>query len=266
MAEDALHEQRVDVAAGEHGDDGPPEGLRVAEQGGDRAGTRRFDDQFGPFQAEQQGAGEFVLGDRADLVDQLLDQAERYVAGAADLDAVGHRVRRRLQGDRVPGGQRGRVRGGARRLHADDPHVGAQRLDRDGDARREPAPADADDDGAYLGALFEDLQADGALARDDVRVVEGVDEDRPGPFRVLLGGGERLVDDLAVQPDLGPVLAGRRDLGEGAPTGMKTVERTPSSEEASATPCAWFPALAATTPAGPFLRRGRRCARRRRAV
>ncbi len=30
---------------------------------------------------------------------------------------------------------------------------------------------------------------------------------------------------------------------------MKTVERTPSREEASATPCAWFPALAATTPA-----------------
>ena len=38
-------------------------------------------------------------------------------------------------------------------------------------------------------------------------------------------------------------------LGRGAPTGMKTVERTPSSEEARATPCAWFPALAATTPA-----------------
>ncbi len=30
---------------------------------------------------------------------------------------------------------------------------------------------------------------------------------------------------------------------------MNTVECTPSSDEASATPCAWFPALAATTPA-----------------
>ncbi len=38
-------------------------------------------------------------------------------------------------------------------------------------------------------------------------------------------------------------------LGSGAPTGMKTVDRTPSSADASATPCAWFPALAATTPA-----------------
>ncbi len=38
-------------------------------------------------------------------------------------------------------------------------------------------------------------------------------------------------------------------LGSGAPTGMKTVERTPRREEASATPWAWLPALAATTPA-----------------
>jgi hypothetical protein len=30
---------------------------------------------------------------------------------------------------------------------------------------------------------------------------------------------------------------------------MNTVERTPRSEDASATPCAWLPALAATTPA-----------------
>ncbi|MDH6191154.1 hypothetical protein M2168_004186 [Streptomyces sp. CZ24] len=38
-------------------------------------------------------------------------------------------------------------------------------------------------------------------------------------------------------------------LGSGAPTGMKTVERTPSRVEARATPWAWLPALAATTPA-----------------
>ena len=37
-------------------------------------------------------------------------------------------------------------------------------------------------------------------------------------------------------------------LGSGAPSGMKTVERMPSSWAASATPWAWLPALAATTP------------------
>src|SRR5215207_1314587 len=37
-------------------------------------------------------------------------------------------------------------------------------------------------------------------------------------------------------------------FGSGAPVGMKTVAEQPSSRAASATPCAWLPALAATTP------------------
>ena len=37
-------------------------------------------------------------------------------------------------------------------------------------------------------------------------------------------------------------------FGIGAPSGMKTVDAMPSSDAASATPCAWLPALAATTP------------------
>ena len=37
-------------------------------------------------------------------------------------------------------------------------------------------------------------------------------------------------------------------LGIGAPVGMKTVLWMPSICAASATPCAWLPALAATTP------------------
>jgi hypothetical protein len=37
-------------------------------------------------------------------------------------------------------------------------------------------------------------------------------------------------------------------FGSGAASGMKTVEVHPSSDAASATPCAWLPALAATTP------------------
>src|SRR5476651_735364 len=37
-------------------------------------------------------------------------------------------------------------------------------------------------------------------------------------------------------------------FGSATPTGMKMVERMPSSRAAKATPCAWFPADAATTP------------------
>lgn len=52
-----------------------------------------LDDELGPLQAQQQGAGERVLRHRADLVKQFADDAEGDVAGAADLDAVGHRDR-----------------------------------------------------------------------------------------------------------------------------------------------------------------------------
>jgi hypothetical protein len=37
-------------------------------------------------------------------------------------------------------------------------------------------------------------------------------------------------------------------FGSGAPSGMNTVTRQPSRPAASATPWAWLPALAATTP------------------
>lgn len=138
------------------------------------------------------------------------------VAGAADLDPVGHR-HRFVDRDRVPGLERGRVRGRARRLHPDDPYVRPQRLHGDRDTGRETAAADPDEDGPHLRALLQDLQADGALARDDVAVVEGVDEHRAGAVRVLLGGQEGLVDDLPVQAHVGAVLLGRGHLRQWRP-------------------------------------------------
>ena len=48
-------------------------------------------------------------------------------------------------------------------------------------------------------------------------------------------------------------------LGSAARSGMNTVAETPSSCAASATPCAWLPALAATTPRA-------RCAASSRAI
>ena len=53
------------------------------------------------------------------------------------------------------------------------PAVGRRaRLDRGRDAGDEPAAADADDDRVDVGHLVEDLEAERALARDDVGVVE----------------------------------------------------------------------------------------------
>ena len=148
-----------------------------------------------------------------------------------------------------PGHQRGRERRGARRLHADDPYVRSQRLGRHRHARDQPAATDAGDDRAHLRALFEDLQRHRALAGDHVRVVERVDEHRAGAL------GERPAPPPATRRRCcRPARPARRTPWWRRPsaaarsTGMKTVACVPTRPAASATPWAWLPALAATTP------------------
>ena len=68
-------------------------------------------------------------------------------------------------------------------LHAVDLACGVQALDRTGDTRDEPATAHGDDHGLGMLELVHDLQADGALSRDDVLVVIGMHE---GGARLLL--------------------------------------------------------------------------------
>ena len=63
---------------------------------------------------------------------------------------------------------------------------GAQRLDRHGDAAREPAATDRHDDRGDVGQVLGDLEPDGALPGDDAVVVVRRD-DRETPFR-----GDRL--------------------------------------------------------------------------
>ena len=82
--------------------------------------------------------------------------------------------------DRRPVRQRVRVRRGAGGLHADDPHVGAQRLDRQRDPGQQAAATGGHQHGLHVGHLLEHLEPEGALARHDVDVVERVDQHRPG--------------------------------------------------------------------------------------
>ena len=102
-------------------------------------------------------------------------------------------------GDRLPRGQRARVGGGALGLHADHAYVGAQRLDRDRDAGQQPAAAGRHQHGAYVGRLLEHLEAERALAGDDVDVVEGVDQHRPGLLGEGARGDERVLEVAAVE-------------------------------------------------------------------
>ncbi len=62
------------------------------------------------------------------------------------------------------------------RLHANDADFGIGFLERAADAGDEAAAADGYDDGFEVWDLFEQLEGDGALAADDVGVVEGMDE------------------------------------------------------------------------------------------
>ena len=113
-----------------------------------------------------------------------------------------------------------------------------------------PPPPVHDHDRAHVRALLEDLQPDRALAGDDVGVVERVDEHRAGPVGELAAPRRALSSTVApTRCTVGAVPPGRGDLRQRrARSGMNTVAEMPSSRAASATPCAWLPALAATTP------------------
>ena len=63
-----------------------------------------------------------------------------------------------------------------------------------------------------LGVLAQDLHADGALAGDDLRVVEGVDEGQAPLRHPLHGLGIGLIVGIPVQHGLGAEAAHRLDL------------------------------------------------------
>ena len=77
----------------------------------------------------------------------------------------------------------------------------AHRLHDRADAREQSAAADGHDDRLDVGRLLEDLERHRALARDDVRVVERMDE------REALARGDR----LGVRARLGEVGAVQHD-------------------------------------------------------
>ena len=91
---------------------------------------------------------------------------------SAIVSAVSRRHRR-------AGRQRRRERRAGRDLDADHLDLGPRGLHGDRDAGREPAAADRDDDPGEVRHVLEQLQAERALAGDDVRVVERVHERQP---------------------------------------------------------------------------------------
>ena len=125
-------------------------------------------------------------------------------------------------GERLDGAVVQRIchRGRARRLNAVNFHARVDALDGKRHARDEPAPADGHHDGVHVGQLLQNFKADGPLARDDVLVVEGVDEGVVVLFLKLERAVVSVVVDAGHKADLRPVRARRFHFGDGRALGQ----------------------------------------------
>mmetsp|Transcript_126686 Transcript_126686/g.370160 ORF Transcript_126686/g.370160 Transcript_126686/m.370160 type:complete len:325 (-) Transcript_126686:100-1074(-) len=95
--------------------------------------------------------------------------------------------------------------GGVAGLDAEDLDRGLDGLQEDADASSQAPPAHAGKHPVHLlfGGLREDLLPDGALPRDDQRVVEGVHQDPALRLQARLRGGVGLVVGVAAEDHLG---------------------------------------------------------------
>ena len=174
---DDLGQQRhVDVAARDqhHGAAMAQVGLGLKQRRQCRR-ARALGQRLLLLQQHENGAGDLLVVHGDNLVHVAGDQRQGQVAGAAHGDAVGDGGLG-VDGDRSAGLAGAQHRGQLLRLDADHANLGVGLFERAGDAADEPAAADGNDHGFQVGNLFQQFQADGALAGDDLRVVEGMDE------------------------------------------------------------------------------------------
>src|SRR6266487_1535986 len=205
----------VEVAAGEDGADagaGEVAGLG-GEEGGDAGGDGGFDYELHAFHDAADGGDQVAFGDGDHLVDQLAEQREGERAREGGAEAVGDRA----GGDRdgLAGGQGG----GGLGLDGDDAAGGVGGADGEGGAAGEAAAADGDDPDVERAGVLDQFQGGGALAGDDLGVVERVDEGETTFVAEALAFGERLDGGVAVEDDLGAVAFAGGDLGGGGGLG-----------------------------------------------
>ena len=156
-----------------------------------------------------------LLGHGDHVVDERPDDLEGGGPHARHGEAVGERRPRHLQQRGLAGREGRRQARAALGLHADHLDGRGERLGRQQDARQQPPPAGRHDDVVQVLHLLQELQPDGARARDDRRVVEAVDVLAAARHEVLarvLGG---VGDGLAVEHHVRAQRAAARDLGEG---------------------------------------------------
>mmetsp|Transcript_9617 Transcript_9617/g.22294 ORF Transcript_9617/g.22294 Transcript_9617/m.22294 type:complete len:496 (+) Transcript_9617:394-1881(+) len=212
--------QPVEVHVGAAGDRDQGLALSPGRRGvlldrGDAHRPGGFEDGAGVLEHVLDRGADGVGVDEDVVVDQLTGYAEGLLADQLDRSAV-RKQTDVLQLHALAGLDRADHGVGVCRLHADDPDFGAQRLDVGRDAGDQAAAADRNEDrvnGARM--LAQHFHRDGALAGDDVGVVEGVDEGQPLRALEFLGMGEGVAETLSMQHDLAAMAAYRVDLDLG---------------------------------------------------
>lgn len=168
---------------------------------------------FSCLEQKKNGTGDFFVVHGNDLVDVARDEGQGEVAGSAHSDAVGDSG---FRGDRdrltrLAGAQHG---GQLLGLNADHADAGIGFLEGTGDSADESAAPNGHDHGFNIRHLLEQFEADGALAGDDFRVVEGMDEGATlfePPAESFFAG---FVVAGAVEDDVCAVIARRGDLDQ----------------------------------------------------
>ena len=185
--DDAVEDVDVDVAAGDDADHlFALDGQLVEEGCGHRHRTGTLGDELLVLHQGEDGGSGLVFRDGHDVVHILLAELVGQLTGGLDLNTV------RKGGS---GGEslvfvlvEGTVHaGGTLGLNAVDLDIGLQALDGKGHAGDEAAAAHRHDDGIDVGQLVQNFQTDGALPRDDLLIVVGVDEGHAGLLLQLHG-------------------------------------------------------------------------------
>ncbi len=217
--DDVGQEEGIDVAAADEGNGFFAFEIRfVVEESGHGGGAGAFGDGLLLFKEVEDGAGDFFFFNGDNRVDVLFDEGEGFGAGAADGDAVGDGG----GGGEFEGGvvfEGGEHGGDAGSLNPNDFDFGVGFLEGAGDAADQATAADGDENGFGEGVLAEDLEADGALAGDDIRVIEGVNEGEAFGGGAAFGLGEGFVETLAEEDDFAAEVFGGVDLGDGGMLG-----------------------------------------------
>jgi cysteine desulfurase family protein (TIGR01976 family) len=184
-AEDLGQFAQVNVAARDHAHH--LAGPGPAAQGGrGRQRPRALGDDPDALGERAHRVGDLGHRDRQRTVDQRRDQRPHAVQHPAAAGAV-HERGPVIDLDRVPGGHRRGQRRGGLGLGGEDLGVRPQRLDRAGDADRQPAAAVRDHHRVRVGQVVEDLQADRAVAGHHRRVLHRVHEQPLYPVDVTGG-------------------------------------------------------------------------------